>query len=209
MDENVTRFFKPSIDVWKFKKEEKEEKGLIKTKEKDKSIRETVKFFDWQLSFTKTCVQIAFIIFVLANIYILTLMSINFYMSNEIALLDTYINNVFSMFVDVIGGYIIKSATENSLKIVMSVFSDYVERKYHTPLIQEDNDDNYNIDEEYYEELLSKELNSADINEGVADDDGARFESGEVPYGSEFDLREVTTNEMIIDDIVSDNNKEE
>ena len=203
------RFFNPSISVWKFnKKPEAEETGVIKNKEKDKTIRETVKFFDWQLSFTKTCVQIAFIIFVLANIYILTLISINFYMSNDITLLDTYINNVFTMFVDVIGGYIIKSATENGLKIVMSVFSDYVEKKYHTPLIREHDELFNNVDEEYYEELLSKELDNAEINEGIADDDGSRFESGEPLYGSEFDLREVTTNDIAINDVVTDNKGE-
>lgn len=180
------RFFKPSINMWKFTNKKKEEpnRGVITNKEKDKTIRESVKFFDWQLSFTKTCVQIAFIIFILANIYILIMMSINYYMNASIELLDTYINNVFQMFIDVIGGYIIKSATENSLKIVMSVFSDYVERKYKTPLVDKNGNDVYNshIDEDYYNELLFKELtgaNMADSTEEESDeDDGERFNTG-------------------------------
>ena len=187
------RFYKPSIDVWKFNKEP-EETGEITEKEKDKVIRGNVKFFDWQLSFTKTCVQIAFIIFVLANIYILTMMTINYTINFSVELLDTYINNVFSMFVDVIGGYIIKSATENSLKIVMSVFSDYVEKKYNTPLVTKDDlNDRPNfgiIDEEYYNELLYKELDGANINTGEADDDGSRFEAGTIVYGANIDPQE-------------------
>lgn len=193
------RFYKPSIDVWKYNKEP-EEAGEITTKEKDKVIRGNVKFFDWQLSFTKTCVQIAFILFVLANIYILIMMTINYNINYSIDMLDTYINNVFSMFVDVIGGYIIKSATENSLKIVMSVFSDYVEKKYNTPLVT--NEDIFInphgiINDEYYNELLYKELDGANINTGEADDDGSRFEAGTVVYGANIDPQEKDKEDLI------------
>ncbi len=199
MDED-NRFFKPSINMWKFinKKKEKPNRGVITNKEKDKTIRESVKFFDWQLSFTKTCVQIAFIIFILANIYILIMMSINYYMNASVELLDTYINNVFQMFIDVIGGYIIKSATENSLKIVMSVFSDYVERKYKTPLVDKNGNDIYNshIDEDYYNELLFKELAGANMADSTGEesdeDDGERFNTGvAVPDIPQDDKEEV------------------
>lgn len=167
------RFFKPSIASWKYVDNDKGGtvvKGNISKNEKDASIRQSKKFFDWQLSFTKTCVQIAFIIFVIANLFILAIMTINFYITGTIDLLEGYTNNVFSMFENVIGGYIIKSATENALKITMSVLSDYVEKKYGTPLIRDTIESEENLDEDSYEELLGKELENAEIS-AVPNDD--------------------------------------
>lgn len=190
------RFYKPSIASWKFVDTDKGGpivKGAISKEEKDTTIRKNLKFFDWQLSFTKTCVQIAFIIFVIANVYILTMLTINFCINNTVDLFEGYINNVFTMFENVIGGYIIKSATENALKITMSVLSDYVERKYGTALIR-DNESTYyedevcdaaNIDNDTYNELINSELNQADIST-VPEDDidfAERFAEGtEVMY---------------------------
>ena len=167
------RFFKPSITSWKYVDNDKGGtvvKGNISKNEKDATIRQSKKFFDWQLSFTKTCVQIAFIIFVIANLFILAIMTINFYITGTIDLLEGYTNNVFSMFENVIGGYIIKSATENALKITMSVLSDYVEKKYGTPLIRDTVESEENLDEDSYEELVGKELENAEISTVPNDD---------------------------------------
>jgi hypothetical protein len=173
------RFFKPSIASWKYR-EEPEVKDLISREEKYNTIRQNVKFFDWQLSFTKTCVQIAFIIFVIANLFILTIMTINFIINNSIEMLEGYTNNVFAMFENVIGGYIIKSATENALKIVMSVMSDYVERKYGSALLSKDTLDNpeefceSGIDTDTYDDLINNELNPSNISD--EDNDDTSFE---------------------------------
>ena len=97
--------------------------------EKDRSVDKNFKFFNWTISFTKNVVQVAFIIFVIANIFIMGMITWNFVQSGELYSIDTYINEVFNMFVTVIGGYIIKSATENSIKISFSVISDYLDKK--------------------------------------------------------------------------------
>jgi hypothetical protein len=128
-------------------------------------------------------------------------MSINFVVHGTIDLLETYINNVFAMFENVIGGYIIKSATENALKITMSVLSDYVEKKYGTSLIKiehEDEDIEINdfycesgVDEDTYDDLVEKELQRANINTQNSDDDSDRFNNGMQVVGASDKEEEV------------------
>ena len=112
------KFFKPNKD-WKYTDDH----------EKDKAVDKNFKFFNWTISFTKNVVQVAFIIFVIANVFIMGMITWNFVRSGELYSIDTYINEVFNMFITVIGGYIIKSATENSIKISFSVISDYLDKK--------------------------------------------------------------------------------
>lgn len=181
------RFYKPSISAWKYSKDKNVPiKGSITNTEKDHTIRENVKFFNWQLSFTKNCVQIAFIIFLISNLFILTIMTINFIINGSVDLYESYTNNVFTMFENVIGGYIIKSATENSLKIVMSVLSDYVEKKYGTKLVEdtiqfiENESCESGMDSDTYNELITNELENANINtDGDQSDDSPIFTTGE------------------------------
>ena len=112
------KFFKPNKD-WKYTDDH----------EKDKAVDKNFKFFNWTISFTKNVGQVAFIIFVIANVFIMGMITWNFVRSGELYSIDTYINEVFNMFITVIGGYIIKSATENSIKISFSVISDYLDKK--------------------------------------------------------------------------------
>ena len=50
--------------------------------------------------------------------------------TKQVVALEIYISEIFNMFITVIGGYIIKSTTENTIKIVFSVLSDWLEKKY-------------------------------------------------------------------------------
>ena len=115
----MTRFFKPNKD-WKYEEE---------NDTKAKTVHNSFKFFNWTISFTKNVVQVAFIIFVIANIFIMSMITANFIRFGELSSLDTYINEIYNMFIVVIGGYIIKAGVENTAKISFSVISDYLEKK--------------------------------------------------------------------------------
>ena len=118
MEEKKTRFFKPNKS-WKF----------VDDNDKNKAIGEGFKFFNWTLSFTKNVVQVAFILFVIANIFIMGMIIWHNIRTGELYSMDTYIDRVYEMFIAVIGGYIVKSAIENSIRISFSVINDYLEKK--------------------------------------------------------------------------------
>ena len=128
------RFFVPNKS-WEF----------VDDNEKNKSVDKGFKFFNWTLSFTKTVVQIAFIIFILANLFIMGMIIWHNIRTGELYSMDTYIDRVYEMFIAVIGGYIIKSAVENSIRISFSVINDYLEKKLQ---IQIDKDNTETLDVE-------------------------------------------------------------
>lgn len=137
---SANNLYKPKISEWKMAKKSKKDtdtetnnsvnnKG-VSDDEKASSVKKHFEFFNWTLSFTKNVVQASFILFVAANIFICVMMTISYFTSYQMMALDTYINKIFDMFISVIGGYIIKSATENTMKIGFSVLSDWVDHKY-------------------------------------------------------------------------------
>ena len=162
------RFFTPDINKWKYVDSDKPTNnqqvlgasnissrgGKITEREKDKLIRSNVKFVDWSLSF----------LFLIANIFVIVGLSLNYFQMGALMYFDTYITEVYGMMRDVIGVYIIKTCLENSFKITMSVVSDYIDKKY-----GESDNNNYNEDPKYpysefsYEEMAAAELVGANI----------------------------------------------
>jgi hypothetical protein len=118
MEKRKRKFFSPNKS-WKF----------VDDNTKNESIDKGFKFFNWTLSFTKNVVQVAFIIFVIANLFIMGMIIWHYVRMGELYPMDTYIDRIFEMFIAVIGGYIIKSAVENSIRISFSVINDYLEKK--------------------------------------------------------------------------------
>jgi hypothetical protein len=88
------------------------------------------------------------------NIFILVMTSINFALTNELLFIDTLITESYGMLRDVIAAYIIKAATENSLRIGFSVLSDYLDKKYDIKTTDEFNPDDYSGDEFTEEDLI-------------------------------------------------------
>ena len=132
-------FYQPNVDSWKYIDGKRPGSTVVGASRKSNTISEeemgdTVKkgksFFDWTLSFTKTIVQVAFLLFVFMNIFFVAVICVDYYKNGMLNYIDLLINQVYGMFVNVIGGYIIKSATENSIKIAFSVISQYLETKY-------------------------------------------------------------------------------
>lgn len=134
------RFFTPNIAAWKYvqNKPQKVKSGKRKRfgfagvddSKFDKMISDSTELVDFAISFTKTVVRISFVLFVLVNLYILTMTTISYFNSGELLFIDTLITESYGMLRDVIAAYIIKAATENSLRIAFSVLSDYLDKKY-------------------------------------------------------------------------------
>lgn len=129
------RFFKPDIDKWKFIDEDHDgiddrDETDITDGEKNSVVKGSFRLVNWNLSFAKNCIQACFLLFLIANLFIFTLLTIDFIRNGVLNYFDTYITEVFGLMRDTIGVYIIKSCLENSFKITMSVLSDYIDKKY-------------------------------------------------------------------------------
>ena len=133
-EEGKRKFYAPNKS-WKF----------VDDNTKNESIEKSFKFFNWTISFTKNVVQVAFIIFVIANLFIMGMIVWHYVRMGELYPMDTYIDRIFEMFIAVIGGYIIKSAVENSIRISFSVISDYLDKKLQIKLGDQDTD-NYEVE---------------------------------------------------------------
>jgi len=137
MSKQFKRFFTPNINSWKYvpiveAKQKKRSAKIMKLsdEEKDAMIDNSTRLVDFAVSFTKTVVRISFILFILVNLFILTMTTINYFQTGELLYLDTLISESYGMLRDVIAAYIIKAATENSLRIGFSVLSDFLDKKY-------------------------------------------------------------------------------
>lgn len=142
-EDTKKRFFKPNINEWKYKTDKSEDTTSVTSTSTDSeedlkvsdqvqstTVKKRFEFFNWTLSFTKNVVQACFILFLIVNIFIAAMITYIYFTTQQIVALETYISEVYNMFITVIGGYIIKSATENTVKIVFSVLSDWLEKKY-------------------------------------------------------------------------------
>lgn len=105
-------------------------KDEVLTEEKER--QSYLKFFHWIQEFSKKIITITFVIYVLIHIFILAFVAIAYFRTGDIASLDTLITESNTTFRDVIGGYIIKAATENAIKIAGGIIDHYLELKYRT-----------------------------------------------------------------------------
>ena len=105
---------------------------MKKSNDKDiQVVKEAVKFMSWSQEFTKKIVSIYFFIFVISNILFLGVASVAFFQTGgEMMYFNTFVTEVHTTFRDVIGGYIIKAAMENVLKIGGSYIERIFEVKY-------------------------------------------------------------------------------
>lgn len=151
------RFFTPNIAAWKyvqakprkfrFGKRKKLGFAGIDDSNFDKMISNSTELVDFAISFTKTVVRISFVLFVVVNLYILIMTTIHYFQTNELLFIDTLITESYGMLRDVIAAYIIKAATENSLRIAFSVLSDYLNKKYDIKVKPNQDDSSYDYNE--------------------------------------------------------------
>lgn len=93
------------------------------------SVKRNIEFMSWIQEFSKKVVVITFAIFIVANLFFLGMILVQFITTNEILYLDTFISEMHSTFREVIGGYLIKAAIENAIKIGGSTIKNYLELK--------------------------------------------------------------------------------
>jgi hypothetical protein len=116
----------------------KEEKTVDETVES--AMKKSAGFFSWVQEFSKKIVAVTFLIFVVVNIFIMVMAVLVYYRSGgEVVSLDTLLSEVHTTFRDVIGGYIIKAATENVLKIGGGIFEKYLGNKIEQKQMDIDN----------------------------------------------------------------------
>lgn len=96
---------------------------------KNNKIENKVRFLDWIQEFSKKVVVITFFIFIAANVFYLWIILSQFVETKEISFLDTFISEMHLTFREVIGGYIIKAAVENAIKIGGNYIANYMNTK--------------------------------------------------------------------------------
>lgn len=92
-------------------------------------MRKNLEFLNWAQEYSKKIVSITFLIFVLSNIFFLGLITAEFIRNADLTYIDIYMQEVHLTFREVIGGYLIKAATENVIKIGGSYLESYMTTK--------------------------------------------------------------------------------
>ena len=80
------------------------------------SVENTKKYFTWVQEFSKKIVFAIFVIYVITAIFMLAMVFLS-YQQGNISGIDTLITETNETFRQIVGGYIIKSAIENAVKI--------------------------------------------------------------------------------------------
>lgn len=111
------------------------------------------RYLFWVQEFSKKIVSITFIIYIFVVIYSIILIYLS-YRADALVGLDTLISELNMTFREVIGGYIIKSAVENSVKIAGNYFVGITDAKLNAirEKMEFENKDNCNNTSENYEE---------------------------------------------------------
>lgn len=115
-------------------------------------IEKNTKFSEWIQEYTKKVVTLVFILYMIINVYILIMVFVAYKSSGYLQALDTLIMEINSTFRDVIGGYIIKAAVENVVKIAGSIIDRYMEYKSDKHKKELNLDDDTEGDEEFIED---------------------------------------------------------
>lgn len=105
-------------------------------------FKSSIKYLSWMQEFSKKIVFIVFILFLLSNVFFLVIISIQFIIQGDMMSIDTYMSEIHSTFREVIGGYLIKSATENVFKIGGSYLKSYSAMKSEIMKQKMDNENN-------------------------------------------------------------------
>lgn len=109
--------------------------NVIPEVDENELSNKSLSFFGWIQEFSKKIVSITFVIFVIINLFVLAAITFAYFNSGDLMYIETLLTEIHQTFRDVIGGYIIKAATENAIKIGGGVLEKYLEYrlkiKYH------------------------------------------------------------------------------
>lgn len=131
--------------------------------DEEEASKRTISFFNWIQEFSKKIITITFYIFVIINIYVLVIIWLAYNNSGDTLYLDTLISETHLTFREVIGGYFIKAATENALKIAGSIIESFLK---------------YKLKKEYNITVTDEDYSS--VNESIDDPDFIEEENVEI-----------------------------
>ncbi len=112
-----------------FKKKKKSTKRKRKSYTNQQMMNNQIEFMSWTQNFTKVIVSLTFFLFFVSNVTYMIFLALEFYFNKDLSYIDTFIMEMHNSFRDVIGGYLIKSATENVIKISGSYINTYMQSK--------------------------------------------------------------------------------
>lgn len=113
-------------------------------------------FMSWVQEFSKKIVTITFIVFLIVNVFVLVMIALHYFASGgDIIYLDQLLSETHITFRDVIGGYIIKAATENVIKITGTVVDRFLENRLKVKEMDQPIPADYPPDEGYYDNSLA------------------------------------------------------
>lgn len=127
-------------------------------------VEKRLGFFSWIQEFSKKIVVISFCIYILMDIISLAMVILAYINTGDLMFIDTIITEANQTFRDVIGGYILKAATENISKGICEILEKF--------LIYKDNKNNTDID--------SSNSDDEDPEDGFEEDEDLEFISDEI-----------------------------
>ena len=111
----------------KINKKKRKKNNVVPEVDENVLANKSLTFFGWIQEFSKKIVSITFVIFVVINLFVLAAITFSYFNSGDLLYIETLLTEIHQTFRDVIGGYIIKSATENAIKIGGGVLEKYLE----------------------------------------------------------------------------------
>lgn len=133
------------------------------------TLENNKKYMFWIQSFSKKIISITFIIYLASTIFSIIMVYISF-QTGSISGIDTFISETNATFREVVGGYIVKSAVENAVKIAGNYFIGIADAKLNAireklGIDKEDNSNNYNEEETINDtELDTSSLDNSENN---------------------------------------------
>lgn len=108
---------------------------------KTELTQDAIKNFKWLVEFSKKVVFWAFILYVVGTLFIMALLYMNL-KNGDTTGFETFIIELNTTFKLVVGGYVIKAAIENAIKIGGSKYQEFIKVKYDSYKSIVNNDDN-------------------------------------------------------------------
>ena len=148
-------------------------KKKIKGKITEREVAEKrLGFFNWIQEFSKKIVVISFCIYIIMDLISLAMVIFAYIHTGDLMYIDTIITEANQTFRDVIGGYILKAATENISKGICMVLEKFFDTKITNSNIIDEEDPETESgedgDEEYLDEDsfidLDKEIETEETN---------------------------------------------
>lgn len=137
------------------------------------ALENNKRYMFWIQSFSKKIISITFLIYLVSTIFSIIMVYISF-QTGSISGIDTFISETNGTFREVVGGYIIKSAVENAVKIAGNYYIGIADAKLNAireklGIDKEDISNNTEEDEMVSDDDIELDTSSMDTSENNSD----------------------------------------